>query len=131
VIKQILSIQVKNETAISTITENPILLNELMLYPMQPTCPELAFAMESGTVYIFFQTAKFPYEEATEFFLRAYRYPNELLDLDSTLDISPGDLELFISLSIAIAAEMQGKLIPQRILDKIDYLKSVINLEKE
>lgn len=129
-IKNILSLQVKNNTLISSVIENPTSLNDLMMYSEDVNSSDFAYAVESGIIYIYLKTSKYPYEDNTQFLLRAYRYPVELIDLESELDISPGDLELFLTLSISIAAEMQGKMIPQRTLDKIEYLKNVINMEQ-
>ena len=129
-IRRIVSIQAKNLTTISDVVSSANSLNDLMQYPMDVDCPDIAYALESGIVYLFLKTTEFPYTSDTSFLLMAYRYPNELLGLDSDLDINQGDIELFITLSIAIASELQGKMIPQRVLDKIEYLKSVITLEE-
>ena len=130
-IRKITSIQVKNDTTISDVTEELTSMNSIMQYPMSSEAPDLAIALESGVIYLFLKESVFPYEYNTQFFIRAYRFPDEITSLDGTLDISPSDVELFIALSIAIAAETQGKLIPQRVLDKIEYLKNIITLESQ
>ena len=129
-IRKILSIQAKCLTDISDVVSSPSEVNDIMQYPLASDCPDIAYALESGIVYLFLKTSVYPYTTDTSFLLRAYRYPNELQDLTSDLDILQGDLELFITLSINVAAELQGKMIPQRILDKIQYLKDVITLEE-
>lgn len=129
-IKEVLSVQVKNGSTISEVTETLSTMNQLMQYPIISSTVKVAMALESGVLYLYLDLTTYPYETDTEFFLRAFRYPNEITELNSLLDISPGDVELFIALSIAVAAEGQGKLVPQRILDKIDYLKNVISLEQ-
>ena len=128
-IRKVKSIQVLNLTTISDVVDQPAEVNDLMQMPLDPLAPDIAYSLQSGTVFIFFNTTKYPYTSDTQFLLMAHRYPTEITSLDSKLDIVQEDLELFITLSIAVAAELQGKLIPQRVLDKIEYLESTIKLE--
>ena len=122
-IRSVVSVQTKNDDTLSDVITGSVSITDLMQYPLEANCPDIAFALESGVIYIFFKTLDYPYETDTTFLLMATRYPQEITDLDSNLDIVPEDLELFIILSIATAAEMQGKIIPQRILDKIAGLR--------
>jgi hypothetical protein len=128
-IHKIVSIQSKNLTTISDVTTEAVEITDLMQYPEDIDCPDLGYALESGVVYVFFKTTVYPYTTNTSFLLMAYRFSYELMNFNSELDIPQGDLELFITLSIAIAAELQNKMVPQRVLDKIQYLKDIIALE--
>lgn len=128
-IRKIVSIQAKNLTTVSDVVSSSSNLTDIMQHPEDVDCPDIAYALESGVIYLFLKTTVFPYTANTSFLLMAYRYPRELLGLTSELDVTQNDIELFITLSIAVAAEMQGKMIPQRVLDKIEYLKEVITLE--
>ena len=129
-IRKIKSIQVLNLTTISDVVDQPVEINILMQMPLDPLASDIAYSLQSGTIYIFFNLSKYPYTSDTQFLLIADRYPMEITSLDSKLDIVQEDLELFITLSIVVAAELQGKLIPQRVLDKIEYLESTIKLER-
>ena len=133
VIKQITSIQVVNKTVMSDVTMGGSELVDLFRYPRELDTtknPDVAFAIESGSLFIFFNASKFPYEEDTQFLILGQRYPTELINMDSKLDLATSDVELFLTLSIAIAAELQGKLVPQRLADKINYLRTVLEREK-
>jgi hypothetical protein len=129
-IRKVNSLQVINLTTISDVVNQPSEINELMQMPIASVVPDIAYSLQSGKVFIFFNSTLYPYTDDIQFLLMANRYPNEILSLDSDLDIVQGDIELFITLSIAIAAELQGKLIPQRVLDKIQYLELTIKMEK-
>lgn len=128
-IKKILSLQGKNDTYISDLVESLTFITDIFKFPESDSCPDIACALSSGVLYLFFKTSVLPYEDASQFLLIAYRYPSEITNLDSTLDLPVSDYELFIALSISVSAELKGKLVPQRILDKIDYFKRIINMD--
>ena len=122
-------LQVKNQSKLSDVVAEPVDISTLLQYPLDEDCPDLAYTLESGIIQIFLKSSDYPYEDDTKLLIEGYRYPTYLTKIDSELDIAYGDLELFTALAESYGAQLQGKLIPQRVLDKIEYLKSIINSE--
>lgn len=109
-------------------TSAPVDLVTLYDYLEDSDCPDIGFSIAGEEITVFIKTGDsyWSYDDYTKILILYKRNPIPITSESSMLDIPYEYFELFLNYVVKEAAELQGKIVPQSVLQNIKNLEAEI-----
>ena len=98
--QRVFQVQAENTGVLSTPVTSVVALDVLFGYPENSSPPDLAFAQNGNTVYVFFKTSKYPFTSSSRVAFWFYRNAKNVTGTTSKLDIPQEARELMKAMTL-------------------------------